>query len=135
MTAEEGPEQQQLETGWWSSLSNSDAGPTPTTATFHPVEHFQASSDGFISLMDDPALAAAPSPSMSSRQSQLSFQDEEDDLGFGNNAFKRARPQEAAESGSSERPTTPAEDVKKTEEKKGQLYPLPYCDIVDDIRF
>ncbi|KAG1756748.1 Sec23-binding domain of Sec16-domain-containing protein [Suillus paluster] len=121
ITAEEGPEQQQ-EAGWWSSLNNSDSGPTPTTATFHPVDHFQASSDGFISLMDDPALAAVPSPSMSNHQSQPSFEDEEDDLGFGNNAFKRERPQEAAECGS-ETSTTPAADVKKTEETKDAKTP------------
>ncbi|KAG1782517.1 Sec23-binding domain of Sec16-domain-containing protein [Suillus placidus] len=118
MTAEEGSEQQQQETGWWSSLNNSDSGPTPTTATFHSVDHFQASSDGLISLMDDPALAAAPSPSMSNRQPQPSFEDEDEDLGFGNNANRRERRQEATESGSSQKSVTPVEDVKKTEEKK-----------------
>ncbi|KAG1753477.1 Sec23-binding domain of Sec16-domain-containing protein [Suillus lakei] len=119
MTAEEGSEQQQQEAGWWSSLNNSDSGPTPTTATFHSVDHFRGSSDGFISLMDDPALAAAPSPSMSNRQPQPSIEDDEDeDLGFGNNANKRERPQEAAESWSSEKSATPVEDVKKMEEKK-----------------
>jgi hypothetical protein len=120
MTAEEGSEQQQQETGWWSSLNNADSGPTPTTATFHSVDHFRASSDGFISLMDDPALAAAPSTSMSNRQPQPSLEDEDEDedLGFGNNANRRGRRQEAAESGSGEKSATPVDDVKKTEEKK-----------------
>lgn len=118
MTAEEGSEQQQQETGWWSSLNNSDSGPTPTTATFHSVDHFRASSDGFISLMDDPALAVAPSTSISNGQPQPSFEDEDEDLGFGNNANRRERRQEAAESGSSEKSATPVEDIKKTEEKK-----------------
>lgn len=121
MTAEEGSEQQQQETGWWSSLNNSNSGPTPTTATFHSVDHFRASSDGFVSLMDDPALAAAPSTSMLNHQPQPSFEDEDEDLGFGNNANRRERRQEAAESGSSEKSATPVEDAKKTEEKKGQL--------------
>jgi hypothetical protein len=121
MTAEEGSEQQQQETGWWSSLNNSDSGPTPTTATFHSVDHFRASSDGFISLMDDPALAVAPSTSISNDQPQPSFEDEDEDLGFGNNANRRERRQEAAESGSSEKSATPVEDIKKTEEKKGQF--------------
>ncbi|KAG1808528.1 hypothetical protein EV424DRAFT_1269760, partial [Suillus variegatus] len=75
----------------------------------------QASSDGFISLMDDPVLAVAPSPSMPTHQLQPSFEDEDEDLGFGNNANKRERP---AGSGSSEKSATPVEDVKKTEEKK-----------------
>ncbi|KAG1875268.1 Sec23-binding domain of Sec16-domain-containing protein [Suillus tomentosus] len=122
MTAEEGSEQQQQETGWWSSLNNSDSGPTPTTATFHSVDHFQASSDGFISLMDDPALAVAPSPSMPTHQLQPSFEDEDEDLGFGNNANKRERP---AGSGSSEKSATPVEDVKKTEEKKATASAAP----------
>lgn len=116
MTAEEGSEQQQQETGWWSSLNNSDTGPTPTTATFHSVDHFQASSDGFISLMDDPALAAVPSTFTLNRHPQPSFEDGVEDLGFGNNANRRR--QEAAESESSEKSVTPVEDVKKTEEKK-----------------
>ncbi|KAG1891037.1 Sec23-binding domain of Sec16-domain-containing protein [Suillus subluteus] len=127
MTAEEGSEQQQQETGWWSSLNNSDSGPTPTTATFHSVDHFQAPSDGFISLMDDPALAAAPSTSMSNRQPQpsLGYEDEDEDLGFGNNANRRERRQEAVESGSSEKSVTPVEDVKKTEEKKATAPAAP----------
>jgi hypothetical protein len=120
MTTEEGPEQQQQETGWWSSLSGSDAGPTPTTTTFHQVENFQGSPEGFISLMDAPALDTAPSPSMSNHQAQPDFEDEEDDLGFGNHATKRKRPQETVESGSNEKPSTPAADMKTAEEKKGQ---------------
>lgn len=116
MTAEEGPEQQQQETGWWSSLSSSDAGPTPTTTTFHQVENFQASPDGFISLMDTPALAT-PTSSMSNHQPQPSFEDEEDDLGFGNHAFKPKRPQETAESGSNEKPSAHAGNAR--EENKG----------------
>ncbi|KAG0707731.1 hypothetical protein DFH29DRAFT_994755 [Suillus ampliporus] len=97
------------------SLSNSsrrqDGGLRSTIRTLAPrrlrpiftqFDHFQASSDGFISLMDDPAFE----------------DDDDDDLGFGNNAFKRERPHEAAESGSSEKSSSPVEDVKKTEEKK-----------------
>ncbi|KAG2368595.1 Sec23-binding domain of Sec16-domain-containing protein [Suillus spraguei] len=123
MTAEEGSEQQQQETGWWSSLNNSDTGPTPTTATFHSVDHFQASSDGFISLMDDPALAAVPSTFTLNRHPQPSFEDGVEDLGFGNNANRRR--QEAAESESSEKSVTPVEDVKKTEEKKATASAAP----------
>ncbi|KAG1813780.1 hypothetical protein EV424DRAFT_1564765 [Suillus variegatus] len=61
-------------------------------ATFHSVDHFQASSDGFISLMDDPALVMAPSPSMPTHQLQPSFEDEDEDLDFGNNANKCEHP-------------------------------------------
>jgi hypothetical protein len=133
MTAEEGPEQQQQETGWWSSLNNSDAGPTPTTATFQQVGNFQASPEGFISLMDEPALAVAPSSPMPNHQAQPTFEDDEDDLGFGNNAFKSKRPQEAAVSGSNEKPSAPTEGTKTTtEEKNGQSCLLPHCDIVDN---
>ncbi|OAX44673.1 hypothetical protein K503DRAFT_705929 [Rhizopogon vinicolor AM-OR11-026] len=116
MTAEEIPEQQQQETGWWSSLNDSDAGPTPTTATFHSVDNFQASPEGFISLMDAPALTATSSSSTSNHQA--TFEDEEDDLGFGNNAFNRKRPQETAEFVSNEKASTPTENTKTVEEKK-----------------
>ncbi|KAG2096119.1 uncharacterized protein F5147DRAFT_778483 [Suillus discolor] len=61
-------------------------------ATFHSVDHFQASSDGFISLMDDPALVMAPSPSMPTHQLQPSFEDGDEDLDFGNNANKCEHP-------------------------------------------
>ena len=114
MTAEEVPEQQQE---WWSSRNNSDAGPTPTTTTFHQIENSQASPDGFISLMDPPASDVAPASSVLNHQSQPTVEDEEEDLGFGNNAFKRKHPQETAESGSSKKPSAPEEDTR--EERQG----------------
>jgi len=59
----------------------------------------------------------APSSPMPNHQAQPTFEDDEDDLGFGNNAFKSKRPQEAAVSGSNEKSSAPTEDTKTMEEK------------------
>ena len=108
--------------GWWSSLSNTDSAPTPTVASFHRVENVKELGEGFISLMDDPALSATPNVTTSSRQELESrFDDEADDLGLGNSVHRRIQdvPEKMTEANP---PTEPVQDTAKADEKRGKLY-------------
>ncbi|KAI9571534.1 Sec23-binding domain of Sec16-domain-containing protein [Boletus coccyginus] len=99
---------------WWSSLNSTDSAPTPTAATFHHVENVRELGEGFISLMDDPALNVTTS----SRQEVESRLDEEvDDLGFGNSARKRTR-DSPAQMTEDNPPSEPVQDNTKTDEKR-----------------
>jgi hypothetical protein len=84
------------EASWWGSSAYEDT-QTPTVTSFHRVEENAVgmSSDGFISLMDDPTYSATPSPPPP--QSYAREDDEEDveDLGFSNSRPKIKPQQES----------------------------------------
>ena len=110
---------------WWSSLSNTDTAPTPTTATFHHVESVRGLGEGFISLMDDPALSVTPDVTAPSRQKVESiFEDEAGDLGLGNSAHKRTQ-DEPAKTTEDRPPAAPVQDPIKDDEKRGKLNMCP----------
>ena len=107
-------------TSWGWGASESDVS-TPTASSFVQLNDQPSSgtsNSGFISLMDDPMLSATPTGSTHlapppPRASQ-SFVDDDDDLGLGNSAFKKAAPTEngvAAQEAPSEKPK-PAEPEK-----------------------
>lgn len=107
--------------GWWSSLNNTDAAPTPTAAQFHHVENVRELGEGFISLMDDPALSVTSSATASSHQKAKStFDDEVDDLGLGNSAHRRTQ-DEPATTSEDNPPAAPVQDTTKGNEKRGKL--------------
>ncbi|GJE90820.1 Sec23-binding domain of Sec16-domain-containing protein [Phanerochaete sordida] len=72
---------------WWG-----DSGaPTPTAASFHhqpPPQSAEASSDGFISLMDDVPSPYAATPSYGNGGQHMDDVDDDDDLGLGNSTRK-----------------------------------------------
>lgn len=114
----DGNQETQDSGSWWSSLNSTDSAPTPTAATFHHVENVRELGEGFISLMDDPALNVTTS----SRQEVESRLDEDvDDLGFGNSARKRTR-DSPAQMTEDNPPSEPVQDNTKTDEKRGKLY-------------
>lgn len=71
---------------WWDSVKASD-GQTPTAATFQ-----QGGEDtgNFVSLMDDIPMPSIPSSHRSTPQ--VVQEEEDEDLGFGNNANKKQTP-------------------------------------------
>ena len=70
---------------WWDSIKTSDP-QTPTAATFQQQGGEDAGN--FVSLMDDIPMPSIPSSHRSTPQAVQEEEDEED-LGFGNNASKR----------------------------------------------
>jgi hypothetical protein len=109
-TDEEG---NQVQTGtWWGSSYNEDSSTaTPTAATFVRVEDapVSSSSSGFISLMDDPSFSVSPSPPASRREQSSSYEDENEDLGFGNSKKEKEeenskKAEEPAKAAAPERP-------------------------------
>jgi hypothetical protein len=81
-------------TWWGSSYAEDSSAPTPTAAAFMHVDDAPtSSSSGFISLMDDTSFSVTPSPTTSGREPSSSYEDDEEDLGFGNS---RKREQEKA---------------------------------------
>ncbi|KAH7889677.1 Sec23-binding domain of Sec16-domain-containing protein [Phlebopus sp. FC_14] len=108
------------ETGdWWNSLSSTDSAPTPTFAAFHPVGT-GASQDGFISLMDDPPMSVASSPSGGALHSVEGVEDDEDDLGLSNNAHRKNQENNTKVSGDSKPVEAPVEATDKAEQKQAQ---------------
>lgn len=106
--------------GWWNSLGSAETASTPTAATFHPIESIREVGEGFISLMDDPALSMTPNMTASPRRTADSmFDDEADDLGLGNSAPRRKRdePTKMAE----DRPPASVQDTTKGDEKRGKV--------------
>ncbi|ESK97004.1 copii vesicle coat protein [Moniliophthora roreri MCA 2997] len=78
------------EVSWWGG----DNGRTPTTATFVQLSGGHApvaSSDGFISLMDNNNFMVQPQASSSSSVRLSTADEEEEDLGFGNSKKPRSR--------------------------------------------
>ncbi|KAH7914707.1 Sec23-binding domain of Sec16-domain-containing protein [Hygrophoropsis aurantiaca] len=114
----EGPNQDESESGgWWNSLNSADSAPTPTAANFHQVDNYSPSQDGFISLMDDPALSVTPSPPIS--QSRQYEGDDMDDLGLGNsNKHSRAQETEVGSGETTSSPTTASAHPNDTTEVK-----------------
>lgn len=106
--------------GWWNSLGNTDSAPTPTVATFHRVENVRELGEGFISLMDDPALSVTQNMTISSRQ-QVGSDFDDEVLGLGNNAHKKTQdtPAKVAEDNP---PSELAQGTTKAEEKRGKLH-------------
>lgn len=101
---------------WWSA-SDADA-LTPTASSFdHPETVGNPSTEGFISMMDVPTFSA--SASVSRTPSSQQYEDEDDDeLGLGNNASKRNTPQtetapRTAQAAPKTAPTEPAKDDDK----------------------
>jgi len=118
----DGNQETQDSGSWWSSFNSTDSAPTPTATTFHHVENLRESGEGFISLMDDPALSVTPNVTTSSRQEVESRLDEEaDDLGFGNSAHRRTR-DAPAQMTEDNPPNEPVQDNTKTDQKRGKLH-------------
>ena len=113
--------QPQESNGWWNALGSTDSAPTPTAATFLKVADVRSSENGLISLMDDEALSVGPSPSATPRQLETTFEDEEDDLGLGNNPSKKKQ-QEVNEEPSGVHPPSQdrQQETAKTEDKSGE---------------
>lgn len=115
----DGNQETQNSDGWWSSLSSTDSAPTPTVASFHRVENARELGEGFISLMDDPALSVTPNVTTSSRQEvENRFDDEADDLGLGNRRTQGV-PEKMTEDNP---PSEPVQDTTKADEKRGKLH-------------
>jgi COPII coat assembly protein SEC16 len=98
------------EVSWWGG----DNGRTPTTANFmqFSADHAPvASSEGFISLMDNSNFAAHPQPSSSLRNVQHSSveEEEEEDLGFGNS--KKPQPKSLDREGDDSKESAAKEKV------------------------
>lgn len=95
---------------WWggSSYGADSTAPTPTMNTFVQVDEVpeSTSSSGFISLMDSPSYSATPSPSVMSREMSSSYDDDDEDLGFGNS--KKVKETKQAEIGGAAEPATSA---------------------------
>jgi hypothetical protein len=84
---------------WWRGGAN-DAATTPRAATFLSVQDdiVQASSDGFISLMDNQSFAFESKPSSrQSSSSAIDALDDEEDLGLGNSKVKPKAEKEGEE--------------------------------------
>jgi len=83
---------------WWSGANDATTTNTPKAATFLSVQDdmVQASSDGFISLMDSQSFAfeSKPPSRQASSSSAIVTPNDEEDLGFGNS---KAKPKEGAE--------------------------------------
>ena len=111
------------EVSWWGSSSQDRSGPTPTATTFHKVNETESGSN-FVSLMDDfsPDVALMTTKSSLS-QSQNSYDNEEEDLGFGNSASKKKKPDNLASEESKE-------DGVKEQSKQGDSKPgMPYSQL------
>lgn len=106
--------------GWWNSLGNTDTTSTPTAATFHPIESIKEIGEGFISLMDDPALSMTPNMTASPRRTNDSMFDDEDDLGLGNSAQRRKR-DEPTKMAEDKPPAASVQDTTKGDEKRGKV--------------
>lgn len=114
--------------GWWGATESSV--PTPTAASFVTTNvPVVESTDGFISLMDDPALSLAPSPAPSSfnrtfsSSTDVDFDD--DDLGLSTNKSRKPAPSiEKVDSQQSSSSSSTIEERKgepaKTEDKSGK---------------
>lgn len=75
-----------LRSPWWDSVKTSDT-QTPTAATFQ--QHDGENAGNFVSLMDDIPMPSIPSSHRSTPQ--IVEEEDEEDLGFGNNANRKKR--------------------------------------------
>ena len=115
--------------GWWGATESSV--PTPTAASFVSTNvAVSETSDGFISLMDDPSLSVVPSPAPSSFNKTFSTNStdvdfDDDDLGLGNGIRKPAPTMERVDSQQSSSSSTieePKAEPPKAEEKPGKCH-------------
>lgn len=112
--------------GWWDSLSSPDSSATPVATSFVKVDGVPSTGSGLVSLMDDPALSATPSPGAAPRRLDTTFEDEEDDLGLSNNALKK--PEESAKSAEGHSPSaTPSQETTVQTEDKSASSPTTHA--------
>jgi len=71
---------------WWDSVKTSDS-QTPTATTFQ--QQGGEDTGNFVSLMDDIPMPSIPSSHRSTPQAVREEDEDEDDLGFGNNASRK----------------------------------------------
>lgn len=86
---EDDGDQEGQEVSWWGSTSNMA---TPTAPSFSQVNNGDpsASTEGFVSLMDDSKFGIATSTTTSyGPSSTASHEEDDDDLGFGNASSKK----------------------------------------------
>ncbi|KAG9318501.1 Sec23-binding domain of Sec16-domain-containing protein [Chiua virens] len=105
--------------GWWNSLgAHTDSSSTPTATDFHHVENVKELGEGFISLMDDPALSVTPNVATPSPPKAESTFDEADDLGLGNNAHSRPIRDESVKNVEDKPSSVPVQDTATNEQKQ-----------------
>ncbi|KZV90262.1 hypothetical protein EXIGLDRAFT_750750 [Exidia glandulosa HHB12029] len=77
---------------WWGNSYGEDSGATPTAASFVRADEPPAdNTSGFISLMDTPSPAISAAPSKTPSRSGTSFDEDDDELGFGNKSTKKSK--------------------------------------------
>jgi hypothetical protein len=113
--AEHGDDNIKKDGSWWGS-SAYDENPTPTASTFLPVDGNKlASSNGFISLMDNDPYSPPPhSPSRAAPAASTALDDDDEDLGFGNSKREVSKDTKEEHQGNSPSHTSQAE-LKKSE--------------------
>ncbi|KAG5638379.1 hypothetical protein H0H81_000390 [Sphagnurus paluster] len=111
------------EAHWWGGTTYAED--TPTAATFLRVDGntvpADASSNGFISLMDSPSYTVGPpAPLSASTQSSTQYEGEDEDLGFGNSKHK-------LDKGENRQATTSPspEPIKPTTQPESEATPAP----------
>ncbi|THU91134.1 hypothetical protein K435DRAFT_674707 [Dendrothele bispora CBS 962.96] len=104
----ESTEEEGQEATWWGSSSAA----TPTATSFVQLHSAPtaASSDGFVSLMDDTNFAPASKPQPAQRQNFV--EDDEEDLGFGNS---KPRSKPASTEDTAQDDANPSNDPRSTE--------------------
>lgn len=111
-SADEGESQaQEVTMPWWGGNFGEDNGATPTAASFaHADEAAATNASGFISLMETPSPALSATPNNGPSRNQTGYDEEEDDLGFGNNNSKKpkAEKEETKKPGTEKAPTAAA---------------------------
>lgn len=88
---------------WWDSMKTSDT-QTPTAATFQQQEG--ENTGNFVSLMDDIPMPSIPSSHRSTPQVVQEEDEDEEDLGFGNNANKKRTPSNNGDANEASGPAT-----------------------------
>lgn len=111
---------------WWGA-PDSEA-PTPTAATFIHTDTSAPSANGFVSLMDDPALSITPiatskPPHAFGTTSSMSPHNEldDDELGLGNGAKRRSNSIQNGDIGGSNSTPIPEAKSNAESEKPGKL--------------
>jgi hypothetical protein len=106
------------EVTWWGSSSYGDVGRTPTATRFVQAGDGYGGTDsnGYFSPMANQTFAtrSPATPSTPSRQTS-SYQDDDDDLGLGNNAYKKKREATPVDGEDTKSHHTPVPEEKKKE--------------------
>ncbi|GJJ12130.1 hypothetical protein Clacol_006371 [Clathrus columnatus] len=110
------------ESSWWGSNTTHSSDPTPTAAAFYKVETPETQGNGnFISLMDDVPSGFTSDYSKSGMVTHTvtSFDEEEEDLGFGNSSIRSKARQNISQEQHQETKESHKQDVKaETSEAK-----------------